>query len=85
MAADENGPGRTTVRVEGFHRDGGTNQFFRYVTRLTFFAGQSHVLVHHTIIEGRVLGSGNSDFPNGIIVTPLTARACGCVLPSAAR
>lgn len=70
VLVDDNGPGRATVRIEGFHRDSGTNQFLRYVTRLTFFAGQSYVHVHHTFIEGRVLGTGNGDFPAGVIISP---------------
>ncbi len=70
VLVDEPGPGRATIRVEGFHGGTGTNVFLRYVTRLTFFAGQSYVHVHHTFIEGRVLGGGNGDFPAGQIVSP---------------
>ncbi|MBI3877784.1 MAG: hypothetical protein HY300_17795 [Verrucomicrobia bacterium] len=70
VQVDDNGPGRVTIRVEGFHRDSGTNQFLRYVTRLTFFAGQSYVHVHHTFIEGRAIGTGNGSFPDGILTTP---------------
>lgn len=70
--AEDVGPGRATVRVEGFHRDGGGAPLFRYVTRLTFFAGRSDVHVHHTIIEGRAVGSGNGDFPAAQIITPFT-------------
>ena len=72
VLVDESGPGRATVRVEGFHGGTGTNVFLRYVTRMTFFSGQSYVHVHHTFIEGRVMGSGNGDFPDGIIISPFT-------------
>lgn len=69
---EDGGPGRATVRVEGFHRDGGGAPLFRYVTRLSFFAGRSDVHVHHTIIEGRAVGSGNGDFPAAQVITPFT-------------
>lgn len=71
-AVEESGPGIVVVRVDGFHRDNGVNQLLRYVTRLTFYAGRSWVKVNHTIIEGRVAGSGNGDFPDGQQVTPFS-------------
>lgn len=70
VAVEEGGPGRATIRVEGFHGGTGTNVFLRYVARLTFFAGQSYVHVHHTFIEGRVIGGGTGDFPGAQVITP---------------
>jgi hypothetical protein len=72
IALEENGALRAVVRVEGFHRNGADN-LLRYVTRLFFYAGRSYVRVEHTIIEGRVQGQGNTDFPN--IVTTNIMRA----------
>lgn len=69
---EENGPGIAVVRVEGFHRAAGGNTLLRYVTRLTFHAGRSWVKVNHTLIEGRVVGNGNGDFPGGQQVTPFS-------------
>lgn len=72
IALEENGALRAVVRVEGFHRDGADN-LLRYVTRLFFYAGKSYVRVSHTIIEGRIQGQGNTEFPN--IVTTNFTRA----------
>jgi hypothetical protein len=58
VVLEESGPLRAVVRAEGFHAADG-RPMLRFVTRLTFHAGQSHVEVHHTIIEGRQSGSGN--------------------------
>lgn len=55
---EQSGPLMTKVRVEGFHNNGSAN-LLRYVTHLTFYAGQSYVSVNHTLIEGRVQGNGN--------------------------
>jgi hypothetical protein len=70
ISLEENGALRAVVRVEGFHRNGSDN-LLRYVTRLFFYAGRSYVRVSHTIIEGRVQGQGNTDFPN-IVTTSIT-------------
>ncbi len=72
IAIEESGATRAVVRVEGYHRNGGDN-LLRYVTRLFFYAGKSYVRVSHTIVEGRVQGQGNTDFPN--IVTTNLSRA----------
>jgi hypothetical protein len=72
ITLEENGALRAVVRVEGFHRDGADN-LLRYVTRLFFYAGKSYVRVSHTIIEGRIQGQGNTEFPN--IVTTNFTRA----------
>ena len=64
VLVEETGPLRAVIRVEGFHQNAFGATLLRYVTRLFFSTGQSHVRVQHTIIEGRVLGSGNSDLPN---------------------
>jgi exo-rhamnogalacturonan lyase-like protein len=61
VVLEESGPLRAVVRAEGFHSAANGSDLLRYVTRLTFFAGQSFVQVDHTIIEGRVLGAGNGD------------------------
>src|SRR5262249_16318628 len=60
VQVEDSGPLRTVIRIEGFHASA-TGQLLRYVTRLTFHAGDSYVNVDHPIIEGRVLGSGNED------------------------
>ena len=70
VTVEDGGPERATIRIEGYHRAGGT-PLLRYVTRLTFFAGESYVRVQHTIIEGRVMGSGNGGWPGGIVETAL--------------
>lgn len=59
VVLEESGPLRAVVRAEGFHSAANGSDLLRYVTRMTFFAGQSYVQVDHTIIEGRVQGSGN--------------------------
>jgi hypothetical protein len=61
VVLEESGPLRAVVRAEGFHTAPDGTTLLRYVTQLTFFAGQSYVQVNHDIIEGRVLGSGNDD------------------------
>ena len=73
-SVEDNGPGRVVVRVEGFHRDTGTNALLRYVTRLTFTAGRADVRVNHTIIEGRVPGFDEGETP-GPEARPLLTRA----------
>lgn len=60
VVLEEAGPLRAVVRAEGFHSATNDDDLLRYVTRLTFYAGQSYVSVNHTIIEGRVQGSGNA-------------------------
>ncbi len=59
VTIDEGGPLKVVVRAEGFHADSSGQQLLRYVTRLTFYAGQSYVDVNQTIIEGRVFETGN--------------------------
>jgi hypothetical protein len=70
VLVEDAGPGRATVRVEGFHQARAGQALLRYVTRLSFFAGSSAVHVHHTVIEGRVAGNGNEDFEQQV-QTPL--------------
>lgn len=65
---EESGPLRAIVRAEGFHF-AGESQLLRFVTRMTFNAGQSHVDVHHTIIEGRQSGSGNGGLEDQVSTT----------------
>jgi hypothetical protein len=59
VVLEESGPLRSVVRAEGFHSAPNGSDLLRYVTRITFFAGQSFVDVDHEIIEGRVRGGGN--------------------------
>jgi hypothetical protein len=42
------GPVRATLRVDGIFGDGG-NEFLRYTTRLSFFAGLASVRVDHSL------------------------------------
>lgn len=70
VVVEESGPGLASVRVEGFHHDSGGQPLLRYVTRLTFHAGRAWVKVNHTIIEGRLVGTGNGEFPGGIQIAP---------------
>ncbi len=65
VVVEESGPLEVVVRAEGFHADSSGQDLLRYVTRLTFYAGQSYVDVNQTIIEGRVVGSGNNDLFDG--------------------
>jgi len=87
VMVDERLPGRVTLRVEGFHHDPNGSPLLRYVTRLTFFAGSSAVKVHHTLIEGRVWGSGNGSLYDDVapedqaqIVTPIEKAGLRLVL-----
>ena len=71
VTLEESGPGLAVVRLEGFHRSAGAEPLLRHVTRLTFYAGRPWVKVNHTLIEGRVAGTGNGDYPDGQQVTSL--------------
>jgi len=94
VVLEEAGPLRAVVRAEGFHT-AGESRLLRFVTRMTFHAGQSHVDVDHTIIEGRQSGSGNGGLEDQVSTTidraglrlnlnfdgPATARLRGNELP----
>jgi len=68
VVLEEAGPLRAVIRAEGFHTAAGA-PLLRYVTRLTFHAGQSHVVVDHTIIEGRLAGTGNGGLDSQVATT----------------
>ncbi|MFM8891856.1 MAG: hypothetical protein ACKOTB_09605, partial [Planctomycetia bacterium] len=68
VVLEEAGPLRAVVRAEGFH-GGEAGRLLRYVTRITFHAGQSYAEVHHTIVEGRQSGSGNGDIGSQVATT----------------